>query len=211
QKSENIFVDVDGSPMSLMDMVLYGVQRSRWPRFVQFDMNPVGFSCLEMSRLTDRQFPPSSGGYCFMTWLDIENFDPLINLIILGLSDDEKKCYLHVFIDTQSKKLTVQTSPKHAIRLEGFEFRSGCWYHIALVHHRPRLASTSTLSLYVDGKFIEVVRCPYLGQPAPNKAIRTFLGTPPDVARQLGKTNSTLAWDMGPTYLFEEDVDGDVI
>ncbi|CAG8523942.1 7035_t:CDS:10, partial [Paraglomus brasilianum] len=211
QKSENIFVDVDGSPMSLMDMVLYGVQRSRWPRFVQFDMNPVGFSCLEMSRLTDRQFPPSSGGYCFMTWLDIENFDPLINLIILGLSDDEKKCYLHVFIDTQSKKLTVQTSPKHAVRLEGFEFRSGCWYHIALVHHRPRLASASTLSLYVDGKFVEVVRCPYLGQPAPNKAIRTFLGTPPDVARQLGKTNSTLAWDMGPTYLFEEDVDGDVI
>ncbi|KAG9303640.1 hypothetical protein G9A89_018537 [Geosiphon pyriformis] len=208
---EEIFVDADGTPMSVMDMVFFGVQRSRWPRFVQFDMSPHGFSCLEMSRLTDRQFPPTSTGYTFLAWLDIESFDPHINLTLLGLSDDEQRCYLHVYIEAHTHKLVVNTSPKQGARFDSHEFRTGCWYHIALVHNRPRLGTTSSMSLYVDGRFVEISKCQYLGQPAPLKPIRTFLGTPSDVARQLGKGKSTLAWDLGPCYLFEDDIDGDII
>ncbi|CAG8486905.1 4172_t:CDS:10 [Ambispora leptoticha] len=208
---EEVFIDADGSPMSVMDMVFFGVQRSRWPRFVQFDMSPYGFSCLEMSRLTDRQFPPTSSGYTFLAWLDIESFDPHINLTLLGLSDDEQKCYLHVYIEAHTHKLVVNTSPQLGARFENHEFRTGCWYHIALVHHRPRAGSISSMSLYVDGRFVENSKCQYLGQPAPYKPIRTFLGTPSDVARQLGKGKSTLAWDLGPCYLFEDDIDGDII
>ncbi|CAG8433004.1 6306_t:CDS:10 [Ambispora gerdemannii] len=211
ETSEEVFIDADGSPMSVMDMVFFGVQRSRWPRFVQFDMSPYGFSCLEMSRLTDRQFPPTSSGYTFLAWLDIESFDPHINLTLLGLSDDEQRCYLHVYIEAHTHKLVVNTSPKQGARFDNHEFRTGCWYHIALVHHRPRAGSISSMSLYVDGRFVENSKCQYLGQPTPNKPIRTFLGTPSDVARQLGKGKSTLAWDLGPCYLFEDDIDGDII
>ncbi|CAI2171444.1 16368_t:CDS:10 [Funneliformis geosporum] len=202
----------EGNLMNVMDMVLLGVQRSRWPRFVQFDMSQFGFSCLEMNNLSDRQFPPANGGYTFMTWLIIENFDSKVNLTLLGLSDDEKRCYLQIYFEAETHKLVVQTSPKQSIRFESYEFRTGCWYQIAVVHNRPRLGSSSSMSLYVDGRFIEKTsKCPYLGQPAANSSIRTFIGTPKDFARTLGKGETMLAWDLGPCYFFEDDLDGDII
>ncbi|CAG8462143.1 12484_t:CDS:10 [Funneliformis caledonium] len=201
----------DSNLMNVMDMVLFGVQRSRWPRFVQFDMSQFGYSCLEMNNLSDRQFPPANGGYTFMTWLDIENFDSKVNLTLLGLSDDEKRCYLQIYFEAETHKLVVQTSPKQSTRFESYEFRTGCWYHIAIVHHRPRLGTSSAMSLFVDGRFVEISKCPYLGQPAANRSIRTFIGTPKDFARTLGKGETRLAWDLGPCYFFEDDLDGDII
>lgn len=211
QQPEEIVIDADGTLMTAMDMVLFGVQRSRWPRFVQFDMCQFGYSCLEMNNLTDRQFPPANGGYTFMTWLDIENFDSDINLTLLGLSDDENRCYLHIYIEAQTHKLIAQTSPTQGARFDSFEFRTGCWYHIALVHNKSRIGSQSSVSLFVDGRFVEVVKCPYLGQPAPNKSIRSYIGTPIDVARKIGKGHTKLVWDLGPCYFFEDDLDGDII
>ncbi|CAG8477297.1 10337_t:CDS:10, partial [Diversispora eburnea] len=211
QQPEEINTNVDGTLMTVMDMVLFGVQRSRWPRFVQFDMCQFGYSCLEMNNLSDRQFPPANGGYTFMTWLDIENFDLDINLTLLGLSDDENRCYLHIYIEAQTHRLIAQSSPGRGARFDSFEFRTGCWYHIALVHNKPRIGSPSSISLYVDGRFVEIVKCPYLGQPAPNKAIRSYIGTPIDVARKIGKGYAKLVWDLGPCYFFEDDLDGDII
>ncbi|CAG8654453.1 3791_t:CDS:10, partial [Acaulospora morrowiae] len=127
-------LETDGTLMTAMDMVLYGVQRSRWPRFVQFDMCQFGYSCLEMNNLTDKPFPPANGGYTFMTWIDIENFDPNVNLTLLGLRDEEDRCYLHIYIEARTHKLVIQTSPRQGVRFESFVFRTGCWYHIALVH-----------------------------------------------------------------------------
>ncbi|CAB4400230.1 unnamed protein product [Rhizophagus irregularis] len=210
QQSEEIFTDNEGNFMNAMDMVLFGVQRSRWPRFVQFDMSQFGYSCMEMSNLSDRQFPPANGGYTFMTWLDIENFDSNINLTLLGLSDDEKRCYLQIYFEAKTHKLVVQTSPKQSTIFERYEFKTGCWYHIAIVHNRPRLGS-STMSLFVDGRFVENLKCPYLGQPAANRPIRTFIGTPKDIARTSGKGETRLSWDLGPCYFFEDDLDGDLI
>jgi beige protein homolog 1 len=211
QQSEEMFMDNEGNNMNAMDMVLFGVQRSRWPRFVQFDMSQFGYSCLEMYNLSDRQFPPVNGGYTFMTWLDIENFDSNVNLTLLGLSDDEKRCYLQVYFEAKTHKLIVQTSSKQSTRFERYEFKTGCWYHIAIVHNRPRLGSSSTMSLFVDGRFVENAKCPYLGQPAANRQIRTFIGTPKDIAHTSGKGETRLAWDLGPCYFFEDDLDGDII
>ncbi|CAJ0639828.1 8424_t:CDS:10 [Entrophospora sp. SA101] len=208
---EEIHIDLQGSFMNVLDMVLFGVQRSRWPRFIQFDMSQYGYSCFEMSSLTDRQFPPTNGGYTFMSWLDIENFDSKVDLSLLGLSDDEKRCYLHVFFESSSHKLVVQTSPKHATKFDSYEFRTGCWYHIALVHNKSRLGAPAAMSLYVDGRYVEMIKCSYPTQPITNKSIRVFIGTPKDYAQQLGKGLARLAWDLGPCYLFEDDLDGDIV
>ncbi|CAG8445955.1 14997_t:CDS:10 [Cetraspora pellucida] len=203
--------DTDGAFMTAMDMVLFGVQRSRWPRFIQFDMCQFGYSCLEMNSLSDRPFPPVNGGYTFMSWLDIENFDSEMNLTLLGLSDDEKKCYLQIYFEAQTHKLVVQTSPKQTTRFDNFEFRTGYWYHIALVHRRSRLGQSSLMSLYVDGRFVDEQKCPYLNQSVTNRPIKTFIGTPKDIAKKLGKGETKLAWDLGPCYFFEDDLDGDII
>ncbi|CAG8480599.1 18870_t:CDS:10, partial [Gigaspora margarita] len=211
QRPKEITTDTDGSFMTVMDMVLYGVQRSRWPRFVQFDMCQFGYCCLEMCSLSDRPFPPANGGYTFMSWLDIENFDSETNLTLLGLSDDEKKCYLQIYFEARTHKLVVQTSPKQATRFENFEFRTGYWYHIALVHRRSRLGQPSLISLYVDGRLVDEQKCPYLSQSTTNRPIRTFIGTPKDIVKKLGKGKTKLAWDLGPCYFFEDDLDGDII
>ncbi|CAG8547021.1 3265_t:CDS:10, partial [Scutellospora calospora] len=211
QRPKENATDADGAFLTAMDMVLFGVQRSRWPRFVQFDMCQFGYSCLEMSSLSDRPFPPATGGYTFMSWLDIENFDSETNLTLLGLSDDEKKCYLQIYFEAQTHKLVVQTSPKQTTRFDNFEFRTGYWYHIALVHRRPRIGQSSLITLYVDGKSVDEQKCSYLGQPVTNRSIRTFIGTPKDIAKKLGKGQTKLAWDLGPCYFFEDDLDGDII
>ncbi|CAG8665860.1 11778_t:CDS:2, partial [Racocetra fulgida] len=203
--------DTDGTFMTAMDMVLFGVQRSRWPRFIQFDMCQFGYSCLEMNSLSDRPFPPTSGGYTFMSWLDIENFDSEMNLTLLGLSDDEKKCYLQIYFEAQTHKLVVQTSPKQTTRFDNFEFRTGYWYHIALVHRRSRLGQSSLMSLYVDGRFVDEQKCPYLNQSVTNRPIKTFIGTPKEIAKKLDKGKTKLSWDLGPCYFFEDDLDGDII
>ncbi|CAG8446303.1 7064_t:CDS:10 [Dentiscutata erythropus] len=211
QRPKEITTDTDESFMTVMDMVLYGVQRSRWPRFIQFDMCQFGYSCLEMCSLSDRTFPPTNGGYTFMSWLDIENFDSETNLTLLGLSDDEKKCYLQIYFEARTHKLVVQTSPKQATRFDNFEFRTGYWYHIALVHRRSRLGQPSLISLYVDGRLVDDQKCPYLNQSVTNRPIRTFIGTPKDIAKKFGKGKTKLAWDLGPCYFFEDDLDGDII
>ncbi|CAG8737438.1 10701_t:CDS:2, partial [Acaulospora morrowiae] len=75
---------------------------------------------------------------------------------------------------------------------------------------RSRL-TTSTMSLFVDGRFVEVSKCNYLLQPAPNRTIRTYIGTPKDIARKAGTGKAKLAWDLGPCYFFEDELDGDII
>src|SRR5207244_11857248 len=44
-----------------------------------------------------------------------------------------------------------------------------------------------------------------------NKSIIIFIGTTKDYAQQLGKGLMRLAWYLGPCYLFEDDLDGDII
>ncbi|RUS32592.1 hypothetical protein BC938DRAFT_475000 [Jimgerdemannia flammicorona] len=203
----------DRKATTLMDMLLYGISHSRWPNFVQFDMGPYGHSSLEMTTFGARPFPPSNNGYTFMTWFQVERFDENHNLGLLGVHDEEKKCQLSVFIDAQTRRLNVQTNPKYPAKFDAFEFQSGYWYHLALVHHKSRLSITaSTISMYVNGSFVEQVRCAYLSQPAPNNRVKAFLGTPPEPeAMASTQPSNNLAWDLGPCYLMEDVVDPDVI
>lgn len=203
----------DGKAMTLMDTLLHGIAHGRWPNFIQFDMNMHGYSSIEMTSLGPRVFPPSNSGYTFMAWLQVEKFDDYTNLMLVGIHDDDKRCQLSVFIDAQTRQLCVQTNPKYTAKFDAFEFKAGYWYHVVLIHHRSRLSlSASTISMYVNGIFVEQVRCSYLSQPLPNTRVRAFLGTPAETGSKAAtQITNNLAWDLGPCYLMEDVVDADLV
>lgn len=193
---------------SLMDLILDGVTRSRWPNFIQFDMTSSGHACLEVPALED--FPQSSSGYTFMAWFHIDRFDTQVPLMILTLFDADKAVF-QLTIDPVSRKLQIhQLGVKQTIEFSSFTFQPGYWYHLSLVHQCSRLGiNMSSISLYINGVCMEQTRCPYLSQPMTSTDLRAVLGTP----REFAATHHpcTLTWDLGPVYLIEEVLESDVL
>ncbi|KAI8149643.1 hypothetical protein BJV82DRAFT_504949 [Fennellomyces sp. T-0311] len=134
----------------LMDLILDGASRSRWPNFIQFDMSCHGFSCLEIPSLPN--FPQSSPGYTLLTWFHIERMDAVMPLTLLTLLDTDNIPVLKIIIDPASGRLQMhQAGVKQYIEFAAFDFQPGYWYHLALVHQRARLGiNLSTMSLYVN-------------------------------------------------------------
>ncbi|KAI9232881.1 MAG: hypothetical protein BYD32DRAFT_374162 [Podila humilis] len=122
-----------GECSGLLDMLLHGVTHSRWPSFVQFD----GYSRLDLRSLGNHNFPPTSG-YTFLAWLCIESFDDELAIQILEISDEDQRCFLSVEIEAETHKLVVSVSHHHSVSFN-FAFEIGRWYHLALVHAKPKL------------------------------------------------------------------------
>ncbi|KAI7848519.1 hypothetical protein BDC45DRAFT_547182 [Circinella umbellata] len=120
----------------LMELILDGVSRSRWPNFIQFDMSTHGYACLEIPSLPN--FPPSSPGYTLMAWFYIERMDDHVPLTLLTLVDtSEGHVVSKLLIDPTTRRLQMyQAQVKQTVELNVFEFQPGYWYHIALVHQR---------------------------------------------------------------------------
>lgn len=195
----------------MMDMILSGIQQSRWPRYLQFDMSQHGYSSVELKSIGQRQFPPSNSGYTFFAWINVERYDPNMHLTIFGLNDASQRCFMMAYIERDSHRLILQTSLNYSVRFKHFVFRPQQWYHIAIVHQRPRYSSSSAAALFVDGRFIESIKCTYPSQPASGFPIQAFLGTPKEFSPRLGRGMVSLAWNMGPAYLIDDDLPEDLL
>ncbi|KAG0235966.1 hypothetical protein BGW42_004421 [Actinomortierella wolfii] len=189
-----------GETSGLLDMLLHGVTHSRWPSFVQFD----GYNRLELRSFGSHQFPPTTG-YTFLVWLCIESFDDEMPVQILEVSDEEQRCYLSVQIESESHKLVVEVSHNHSVSFN-FSFEIGRWYHLALVHSKPKLTlHGGILSVYIDGILGDRVKCSYLSSPIGE--VRAYLGRHQKPKLSGRKEGSTLSWNMGPTYLVSDALD----
>lgn len=188
--------------LELLDLVLEGATRSRWPNFIQFDMSARGYSCLEIRDL--REFSQQSSGYTLMFWFHIERLDKTSPIILLSLSD-EQRTLLRIQIGATSRRLQVQCGTnKQIIEFGSIEIQSGYWYHLGLVHQKSRLGSNlSTMTMFINGIRIEQNRCPYLSQPLGQ--LSATIGTPPDAA----VPGSRLIWNLGPAYLSQEILEDD--
>ncbi|KAF7722919.1 hypothetical protein EC973_002599 [Apophysomyces ossiformis] len=202
----NQLVDLeDPSIAGLMDVILQGTSRSRWPNFIQFDMNARGFCCMETPNLS--VFPTASPGYTIMMWFHIERLDPTTDISLMTFLDG-KKIAFRAYIDATSRKLRIQSSTKNIVKFDSFEFHPGYWYHLSLVHYKSRLgANLSTITMHINGVCMEQVRCPYLPQASNNEFFRGVIGTPQELA--VPTKSSRLIWDLGPCYLIQDTLETD--
>ncbi|KAI9318572.1 hypothetical protein BX666DRAFT_1855381 [Dichotomocladium elegans] len=189
---------------SLIDLILDGVTRSRWPNFIQFDMTLNGYSCLEIPGLRD--FPKQSSGYTLMAWFHIDHLDKNVPVMLVSFFDGDKTVF-RLSINPTNKRLQVhQSGNKPVLEYDSFEFQIGYWYHISLVHQRSKLGTNlSTLSLFVNGVCLQQLRCPYLAQQSTD--VRVVIGTP----REHAVIPCTLIWDLGPIYLVQDVLEHDVL
>ncbi|OZJ02277.1 hypothetical protein BZG36_05064 [Bifiguratus adelaidae] len=193
----------------LMELLLYGMTHSRWPTFLQFELTTQNYSGLQFDGFP-RAFPPNSGGYTFLSWFHIERQDPTTDVTLFDLYDSESRNLLSFSIDSKTQRLVIKTLEKYVAMFETFEFQTGYWYHLALVHHKSKMGlGSSTMSMFVNGAFIDQIRCAYVTASSSSSDIRATFGASP-----FNNTNdgpSLLAWDLGPTYIIDGLLDGDVI
>lgn len=192
---------------------------SKEPPLIQFDLSLHGYSSLEFSTL-GRPFPPvTSSGYTIAVWARFDRFDPSTHTTIFGAFDASQSCFLLVYLERDTRNFILQTSirgTRPSVRFKSMAFEPNRWYHICVVHKKPRPPSHSRASLFIDGEFVEQLRIDYPCVPVsntPNRMprVQAFFGTPQDLAMKLGKAVSVSRWSLANAILFEEAHSDDMV
>ncbi|KAK4240113.1 Oligosaccharyltransferase 48 kDa subunit beta-domain-containing protein [Achaetomium macrosporum] len=201
------------------------------PPFIQFDLSLHGHSSIELPNL-GRSFPPQTApGYTFTGWVRIDEFDPESHTTLFGVFDSTQTCFLLAYLEKDTKNFILQTSvtsSRPSVRFKSVAFKKNQWYHIALVHRRPKTMVASKASLYVNGEFAEQIRATYPSLPPPSNAstesfvsftssstktnpLQAFLGTPRELAAQLGPGVARSKWSLASAHLFEDVLSDDLL
>ncbi|KAK0729868.1 hypothetical protein B0H67DRAFT_13762 [Lasiosphaeris hirsuta] len=201
------------------------------PPFIQFDLSLHGHASVELSSL-GRSFPPqSSAGYTFTAWIRIDRFDPNSHTTLFGVFDSTQTCFLLAYLEKDTKNFILQTSvtsSRPSVRFKSVAFQGHKWYHIAIVHRRPKTMTASKASLYVNGEFSEQIRSAYPNPPPfPNGStesfasftssnnktnpVQAFLGTPRDLSTQLGPGLVYSKWSLASAHLLEDVLSDDLL
>ncbi|GAB1311754.1 Beige protein-like 1 [Madurella fahalii] len=201
------------------------------PPFIQFDLSLHGHTSIELPNL-GRSFPPQAApGYTFTAWIRIDRFDPNSHTTLFGVFDSTQTCFLLAYLEKDTKNFILQTSVTSArpsVRFKSVAFKERQWYHIALVHRRPKTMIASKASLYVNGEFAEQIRAAYPSPPplsnvstdsfvsfasssGKTNPVQAFLGTPRGLAAQLGPGLVHSTWSLASAHLFEDVLSDDLL
>jgi hypothetical protein len=201
------------------------------PSYIQFDLSLHGHSSIELNSL-GRSFPPmSSGGYSFTAWIRVDRFDPNSHTTLFGIFDSTQTCFLLAYLEKDTHNFILQTSvtsQRPSVRFKSVAFKENRWYHIAVVHRRPKTMTASKASLYVNGEFAEQIKSSYPAPPplstgstesfasftsSNNKTnpVQAFLGTPRDLSTQIGPGLIFSKWSLASAQLFEDVLSDDLL
>ena len=218
------------SPM-IAELLLTSLRSSRSPSYIHFDLTFSGYASVELPGI-GRTFPPtgSSAGYSLSLWFQIAHFDPHAHTTIFGAFDASQTCFLLVYLEKDTHNLILQTSvssSRPSVRFKSIAFKEQRWYHVIITHRRPKATSSSRASLFINGEFVEQVKSQYpttapstkgnnSGVPSPSSnrrtgAIQAFLGTPQDLASQLGRGVVHTQWRLASATLFADVLSDDLI
>ncbi|KAH8423537.1 Beige/BEACH domain protein [Aspergillus melleus] len=195
------------------------LKSSKEPPSIQFDLSQHGFCSLEFTTL-GRSFPPTtSSGYTLAVWARFDQFDTTTHTTIFGAFDASQTCFVLAYLEKDTRNFILQTSIKGSrpsVRFKSTAFEPNRWYHICVVHKKPRPPSYSRASLFIDGEFVEQLRIEYPSLPAvgpSNRAsrVQAFYGTPQDLAMKLGKGVSLSRWSLANAILFDEAYSDDMV
>ncbi|KAI1815404.1 beige/BEACH domain-containing protein [Poronia punctata] len=213
------------------DFCLDMTKKHSSPPFIQFDLSLHGHSSIELPSL-GRQFPPqTSAGYTFTAWVRVDKFDPASHTTLFGVFDSTQTCFFLAYLERDTRNFILQTSvtsQRPSVRFRGFVFKEHKWYHIAVVHRRPKTMSASKASLYVDGEFVEQLRASYPALPPPSNAstesfasftstshktlpIQAFLGTPRELSTHIGCGLIHSKWSLAAAHLFDDVLSDDFL
>ncbi|KAL9027549.1 MAG: hypothetical protein Q9196_003942 [Gyalolechia fulgens] len=216
---------------SVAGLLLHALQSSHSPSCFHFDLSIHGYSSIELPDI-GVQFPPtsSSNGYTLSLWFQVTRFDSNAHTTLFGAFDPSQTCFVLVYLEKDSRNLILQTSvtsSRPSVRFKSVAFREGRWYHIAIAHQKPRTTSSSRVSLFVNGSFVEQLKANYPMASPLSKAkagdadhdsaklkfnpIQVFIGTPQDLASRLGKGVVSTQWRMASTHLFSDVLSDDLI
>ncbi len=233
QDAHFLFRNSNESPF-ISELLLKAIKTSRNPRHIQFDLSLHGFASVELPTL-GHSFPPtaSSAGYTFTAWICIDKFDPNTHTTIFGAFDATQTCFVLAYLEKDTRNFILQTSitssrPSVRFKKPDPTFEEHRWYHIALVHHRPRTTSSSKATLFVDGVAVETVKSQYPASPPlltsgagnfvslPSSStkhgpIQVFLGTPQDLSSRQGRNLVSTRWSLASAHLFEDALSKDLV
>ncbi|KAI1099265.1 beach-domain-containing protein [Jackrogersella minutella] len=213
------------------DFCLEVMHKDGGPPFIQFDLSQHGHSSIELPSI-GRPFPPqSSAGYTFAAWVRVDKFDPRSHTTLFGAFDSTQTCFVLAYLEKDTHNFILQTSvtsQRPSVRFRTFTFKEGKWYHIVVVHRRPKTMSPSKASLYVNGEFVEQIRASYPASPpvsngstesfasftsTSNKSmpVQAFLGTPRELSSHLGAGLINSKWSLGTAHLFDDVLSEDFL
>lgn len=214
-----------------------GMRLSRGAPFIQFDLSLHGFSAIELPDL-GRSFPPVSpgSGYSFATWVRIDKFDKNCHTTLFGAYDDTQTCFLMAYLEKDTRCFILQTYMGHSAGItpsvrfkKAPQFEEGRWYHIAIVHRRPKVMGLGAHQayLFVDGEFTETMKAHYPSHPPVLESsqesfaslsssrgqhrVLAFLGTPRNLAPRLGRNVLCSRLSMASFHLFAEPLSDELI
>lgn len=220
-----------GKSSMIASLLIEALRTSKCPPCFYFDLSLNGFASIELSRL-GHEFPPvsSSTGYTVLLRIYIARFDPSVHTTLFGALDSSQTCFVLVYLEKDTHNLILQTSvtsSKPSVRFKSIAFQEGRWYHISIVHRRPRTTMSSRASLFINGEFVEQVKSNYPASPPKNpsnggkggqptstyndKAVQAFLGTPQDLAARVGKGSVASRWRLASAHLIGEVLSDDLI
>jgi beige protein homolog 1 len=183
------------------------VRQSRAPGFIQLDPAWQGHSRILLKTLS-RTFPPTSGsGYTLLLWLRLDELGCPATIPLITLSDASNRCFVRVSLETGSATLSFSSSLDITVSFSAYAFRPGRWYHVAIVHNRPRVSSSDVVTLYVDGKAIAAEKTLWPASPAAGFPVQLVIG----MSRDDGDGTTTAKWSAGPCWMFDGDLGEDMI
>ncbi|KAL8830126.1 MAG: hypothetical protein Q9191_001607, partial [Dirinaria sp. TL-2023a] len=211
----------------MSQLLLEALKLSHFPPYIHFDLSVHGYSSIELPSI-GRGFPPaSSAGYTLTLWLYMVNFDASSHTTLFGAFDSSQSCFVLVYLEKDTHNLILQTSvssSRPSVRFKAFAFQDKRWYHITIVHRRPKTTMSSRASLFVNGTFVEQLRSNYPAPPHPVSSgtagkdnprrlnpIQAFLGTPQDLATRIGKGLVFSEWRLASAHLIAEALSDDLI
>lgn len=216
---------------TLANLLLVALDVSHSPSYVHFDLSLHGYASIELPGI-GREFPPisSSMGYTLCLWVYFVNFDANAHTTLFGAFDSSQTCFVLVYLEKDTHSLILQTSvtsSRPSVRFKSIRFQEGRWYHISIVHRRPKATASSRASLFVDGEFVEQAKSLYPSTPplTPSNSektnlassnrngnsIQTFLGTPQDLASKLGRGLISSQWKLASAHLFADALSDDLV
>ncbi|OAL20637.1 Beige-like protein [Fonsecaea multimorphosa] len=192
---------------------------SRQPPSLQFDLSQHGYASTELATL-GRPFPPlDNAGYTLSLWARFDTFDTQAHTTLFGAFDRTQSCFVLAYLEKDTHHLILQTAiqgNKPSVRFKSVAFQPDQWYHICVVHRRPRTTSSSKALLFVDGDFVEQQKANYPSAPPNDRGqnnvkVQAFFGTPQDLSPTSAGVACLSKWSLGSAILFQDAMSDDLI
>eukprot|EP00002_Diphylleia_rotans_P002696 TRINITY_DN11707_c0_g1_i5.p1 TRINITY_DN11707_c0_g1~~TRINITY_DN11707_c0_g1_i5.p1 ORF type:complete len:2690 (-),score=406.88 TRINITY_DN11707_c0_g1_i5:1272-9341(-) len=149
-----------------------------------------------------------ANGLTFSMWFRVEKYEGQNKPITLVRFIFETK-KASIQLQFNGGHLEYVTSSPETSRFQ-YLFQANAWYHIAIVHSRPKLQA-STLNLFVNGVEQESQKMNFPGVLDSRVSFSMGSNQEKSLIDFVDSPTSKIAWFAGPSYLFDEGLAKDSI